>query len=250
MTLELFDVQCGFGGGAHGRPETVAASDCAAELSRLGIGGGLMRTVPGGLIADVAAANGALYGACAQHEGFVPCPILVPNTAGDLRPEAEQVGDAIEHGAGAVCLRPEADCWHAASWASNGLFEALTERRMPVFCLETYFTFDTLAELAGRYPDLPFILAGLQYRGGRTLVPFLETFPSVFLSIGSNYAVHRGVETLAARIGPERLLFGTGYPEADPGSALTLFTYSGLGGEAAAMVGSGNIERLMEGIQR
>ena len=53
-------------------------------------------------------------------------------------------------------------------------------------------------------------------------------------------------ERMAARVGPERLLFGTGMPMYAPGPAITLLTYSGLSQAEKSLVGAGNLRRLLD----
>ena len=40
------------------------------------------------------------------------------------------------------------------------------------------------------------------------------------LCVGSNYAVHNGLERLVKRLGAERLLFGSGFPYAQPDACI------------------------------
>ena len=77
-----------------------------------------------------------------------------------------------------------------------------------------------------------------------------ERFGNVHLSLGSPLTVHGGVEHLVATIGPKRLLFGTGFPAADPMPAVTMLTYAEIGEADRALIGSGNLERLIGGIAR
>ncbi len=250
MTTALFDVQAGFGGSKAGDKDFVTADDWTEEMTRLSISRALVRTAPDDLDKDVPASNEILFKACEGHEDLVPCPVIVPSGGGDLPPEDEQAADMIARGAGAACVRPRKDCWNLKEWLSSALFSALEERALPAYCIEGEVTLEELAGLAERHPRLPFILAGVEYRSQRVLVPLLETFPNVHMSIGSNLAVHGGVEQFARRVGPERLLFGTGFPDAEPMMAVTMLAYADLSGEEKALIGSGNMERLLGGISR
>lgn len=53
------------------------------------------------------------------------------------------------------------------------------------------------------------------------------------------------LETLAAEMGPERLVFGSGAPLAAPGAALKRITASSLGPDAQRMILGGNLRRLL-----
>jgi len=250
MTVPLFDVQTGFGGLPTGKAECIALDELLDEMAHLSIERALARIVPDEQERNVLADNAALFEACDADDALAPCPVLVPNTAYDFAPEEDQVAEAVAHGAGAASLRPAKDGWVLRDWACGRLFRALEERRLPVFCLERDFTLEQVADIAGTYPGLPIILAGLAYRSQRTLVPLLETFHNVHGVTGSRFAVHAGIEQLVHRVGADRVLFGTGFPESEAGMAVTQLMYADLSDDDKARIGSGNIERLMEGIVR
>jgi len=131
MGIPLFDVQSGFGGAARGSDRIVTPGECLEEMDRLGIEGALVRTAPEDVEVDVTMANAALYAACAAERRLVPCPVLVPSTAGDLPPEEEQVALAIARGARAALLRPAKDSWELLDWVSDRLLGAMAARRLP-----------------------------------------------------------------------------------------------------------------------
>jgi len=249
MTLPLFDVQCGFGGAKPGQKVLLTAQDCLVEMDRLTIDRALVRTVPEDLDRDAVQSNDRLFAACRGEPRLAPCPVIFPSAADDLPPEPEQVSAFIDAGAGAVWIRPAHDTWSLKAWASGALMDALTERRLPVVCLQRMVDLESVADLAGRYADLPLVVADTSYRYQRMLVPLLESFPNVHLSLGSNYTLHCGIERLVRAVGPEQLLFGTGFPEIEPMMAVTQLVYAEISDADKAMIGSGNLERLLGGIQ-
>ncbi|MBN2307785.1 MAG: amidohydrolase family protein [Candidatus Hydrogenedentes bacterium] len=250
MSIALFDVQAGFGGPKYGETEVVTAGDWAREMRRLDIEGALVRIMPDGLVRDPPDANEDLFAACEEHPAMVPCPILIPAGAHDVPSEAEQVATAVARGAGAAFLRPEMDLWDLDEWCSGRLFAALEARRLPAFCSAGKFTFSQVADVARRYPALPLILAEVHYLNQRRIVPLLAAFANVFLSMGSNYVVFQGLELIVGELGPERVLFGTGFPQAEPMGAIMQLAYAGIPDDAKRLIGRGNAARLMEGIQR
>ncbi len=121
---------------------------------------------------------------------------------------------------------------------------------MPVYCLESEIGLLQVGDLAGRFPALPLIVAGVHYRQQRILLPLLETFPSVYLSLGNCYTIHRGIEELVAMVGPERLLFGTGFPESEPLAAVTQLMYADLSDDERRLIGAANMRRLISEVAR
>lgn len=247
---DLFDVQCGFGGAKPGQRRSATVEELLEQMERLSIARALVRIAPEDMDRDVPASNRVLYQTCDRHRSLVPCPTLLPASGGDVPGEPEQVELLISQGAGAAHLRPRKDYWSTAEWASGGLFAALAERRVPVLCNQNAFGLETVAELSRRYPQLPFILFEVGYRLQRTLLALLRTCPNVLLSIGNPFSVHFGVEHLVKEVGAQRLLFGTGFPEADPMPAVSMLMYAELSDADKQLIGAGNFDRLIEGMKR
>ena len=147
-------------------------------------------------------------------------------------------------------MRPSVDYWTTARWACDALFSALQERRVPVYCREGLVSLDQVGDLAGRYPSLPLIITKRHYRMLRMLLPLMKTFPNVYLAIGSDYTAHRGIKHFVATVGAKRLLFGTGFPEAESMSAVTQLMYAEISDEQKRLIGAGNLKRLIAEIKR
>jgi len=248
--IQLFDVQAGLGGARPGQRQPVTAAELGCWLDRLEISRAVVRLAPDDLDCDVPRSNELLFAAAREDTRFAPCPTILPAAAGDVPREDVQVAMFVAGGAAAVCIRPAKDGWSLSPWCSGRLFTALAERRVPTLCLERYVTLEDVARLAERHPGLPFVVAGVGYRSLRTLLPLLQTCENVYLSAGSNFAVYRGIELLASRVGPQRLLFGTGFPEAMPAMAVSQLMYAELSDNDKALIGGGNLTRLMMRIAR
>lgn len=248
--IRLFDCQTGFGGGRPGLRQLSLAEDWFREMDRLRIAQALVRIVPEELNRDAIASNGDLLEFCRTNDRLTPCPIVLPAGGGDVPAETEQIESLLTVGAGAAWLRPNHDHWSLHEWCGGPLLGTLAEARLPAYVLERHVALENLADLAERRPDLPIILAEVNYRSQRKLRPFLQSFPNVHLSLGAPYTVHRGVEQLVQTIGPERLLFGTGYPLADPGMAITQLLYAELSDDDKVLTGSGNMDRLLREVRR
>lgn len=248
--IPLFDAYAGFGARKPGERLPVRPVDWSKEMARLSIERALVRIAPEALDSDFQSSNEALLGACAQFHEFVPCPVVIPNTAGNALPEDEQVETLLARGAGAVCLRPKRDHWLLSDWVSGPLLAALQARKVPVFCKEEQIPLQQVADLAERYPELPIILAETGYRSQRVVLPLLKTFANVYLSTGGAFSVHRGIEQLVGNVGADRVLFGTGFPEAEPMAAVAQLAYAEVSDRQRQLIGAGNLDRLVGGIRR
>jgi uncharacterized protein len=248
--IPLFDVQTGFGGLPKGTSATLELDDLLREMQHLTINQALVRIVPDELERNVPDSNAMLFEACDTHDGLIPCPIVIPNSAYDLPSEADQVAEAAAHGAGAAWVRPQADTWVLSDWACGALFRALEAAHLPVYTLQRDFSPEQIGNLTGRYPDLPFIYSGLGYRDQRALIPLAEAFSNVHLAIGYRFSVHCGIELFVRQVGAERILFGTGFPECEAGMAITQLMYADISDADKSKIGCENMLRLMEGIRR
>ncbi|NQT91479.1 MAG: hypothetical protein HQ559_01865, partial [Lentisphaerae bacterium] len=133
MNLQFFDVQACILGATVGRKDVVSASDMLDDMKPLGITRVLTRIAPDDIEVDFELSNAKIYEEGSAHEQIVPCPVVVPNTGGDLPDEKEQVAEAVARGAAAMRIRPGHDAWFVADWISDPLFHALSERRMPLY---------------------------------------------------------------------------------------------------------------------
>ena len=248
--ISLFDVQAAFGGAKPGELDQVSADTLVAEMARLGIKRTLVRIGPNDLDCDAVHSNEMLFENCRQHKELVPCPVVIPSTAGDLPVETKQIDTLLKAGAGGVHVRPKLDNWILEEWVCGKLFEVLAARRVPVMCFEGLVSLASMGDLAGRYPELPIIAVLTNFRSQRTVMALLEGFGNVCVSIGPRYAVHCGIEATVRRFGAERLLFGTGFPEAEPAAAVTHLMYTDISAKEKTLIGCGNIERLIGGIER
>lgn len=247
---ELIDVQAGFGGSVPGARQPVPAEWLRAQLQRHRIAQALVRIVPETQDFDLCRSNQRLYQAATEVPEFLPCPVLAPAACGDLPPEEEQVAEALRHGAAAVVLRPGPDRWAPEPWVLGPLLRALAARRLPVICPEPLVPATTVARWAALAPELPLVLTAVAYGQERTLVPLLQEFPNTFLSTGNNFTAHRGIEFYVGRVGAERLLFGTGLPDSEPGAALGQLLFADFDESQRQLIGSGNFRRLQGEIRR
>jgi uncharacterized protein len=248
--IRLFDAQTGFGGGQRGNPWVPSQAELLESMGRLSVERALVRTEFEDMESEPMEANRLLYDACARDRSLVACPVVMPTGHGDVPSEREQVEELVTRGAGAAWLRPAIDGWVTAEWCAGALLKELEGRRVPVLCRNSAVGFEAVADLAARYPRLPIVMYHLGYRTQRLLVSLLKAFANVHVAVGSPYSVHLGLELVAGTVGPERLLFGTGFPYAEPMASITMLTYSGLGQADKQLVGSANLDRLIRGIQR
>lgn len=251
MSIALWDVQAGCGGFAPGVPDVFSADDLAAELARLQIESALVQVAPDALDQDIVRSQDGLFDACRRHKNLLACPAVVPgDECGCLTDENAKIAGWIARGAVAVAIRPALDRWLLAEWISGPLMEALQDRRLPLVCQTDRVNLEQVATLAKAYPLLPIILTGVDYGSSRMLMPLMQRFGNLRVSTGTACAFHKGIETMVDRLGPERLLFGTGLPVVDAMMAVTYLMYAQIAEDDRRRIGSENLRDLIGGIGR
>jgi hypothetical protein len=100
--------------------------------------------------------------------------------------------------------------------------------------------------LLAEFPRLPCILCDVGVWGvDRFTRPLLERFPHLFLET-SCLALHDGVlDSLVRAYGAGRFVFGTGFPERHPASAMLPLVHADMSEEDKQAIASGTLARLL-----
>lgn len=248
MSMDLFDANASCLGVAPGTRTGISPEELVGILAAAQITRALIRILPIDMETDVVYSNQKLYAACAATPQFRPCPVVVPDSAHDLAPEDEQVEEAIAAGAPAVWIRPTLDCWLLESWVYDPLFHALEERRMPLLASEPLVGLANIARIAERFPRMPILMTDTGYRLHRSIQPLMERFGNIHLVLGGSTSTHYALEHIVRFTSAERIIFGTGAPDTEAMCAVSYLMYSALSDEEKALVGLGNMQRLLSGI--
>ncbi|MFC1614847.1 amidohydrolase family protein [Gemmatimonadota bacterium] len=131
---------------------------------------------------------------------------------------------------------------------------ALADRlRLPILCHPGFeplagVTAEEVSELAPRYPGATFIIAhsGASFRLADNVLGLAEQFDNVLLEINYTSLPFAMISYLAAKAGPEKLLFGTDIPMRDPAPVLGWVVYDHLSDESRKMILGENFLRLIE----
>lgn len=221
------------------------AADLALELGRLGIAHAVVRhrqcleNAPHW-------GNAALAREAAAEPHWIPARCFTPDGAPeDFSMEAD-VAAAVAAGARIGWISPKEHMFSPRPWCAGALYAELAARRLPLLLDYRQVTVDEIDEIMTAQPQLRLVLLTVPRLGrSRNLYALLARHPSLRLCLSFSYSVHEGVEDLVARFGPERWVWGSGYPEAEGGASVALLTYSAISEEARALIAHGNIERLL-----
>ena len=238
--------------------------DCHAEIGR--------RTMPGALQAPDAAALAALYDEIGVQRALVvhaamyeihpengnarvltetaPYPRFTPAWA-IMPPQTEELGNipAFLTGMRAAGVRalwafPTGYLLNALTFGP--LFEEMVARRIPLLLKVGAVGWPALHALMTEMPALRVVaILSTVWGEDRYFRPLLERFTGFHIAT-SMYLLEGGVKALCERYGPRQLLFGTGFPDCQPGGSQFSLRYAGLRDDQLAAIAGGNLTRLLE----
>lgn len=173
---------------------------------------------------------------------------IMPRSSDRVEPAVSDPAELLD--AGVVLAR--VDCQEFGDGLTTGYegtLEALSACRVPLAIdYSGRFSFlDARLDVFGRYPDVPFIV---EHFGGYPLHRLLwamRHYPNLHLST-VGFTVHEGVDLVCDEIGPERVVFGSGWPTEPPGMTLGPVLLNGLDAAARRLVAGDNFRRLVERI--
>jgi len=221
------------------------AADLGRELDRLGIARAVVRhrqcleNAPHW-------GNAALAREAAADPRWIPARCFTPDGSPEDFSVAGDVADAIAGGTRVGWISPKEHLFSPRPWCAGALYAELTARQLPLLLDYRQVTVEEIDEIMTAQPQLRLVLLTVPRFGrSRNLYALLARHPALRLCLSFSYSVHEGIEDLVAWFGPERWVWGSGYPEAEGGASVTLLSYSAISDEARRLIAHGNIERLL-----
>ncbi|MEU6411997.1 amidohydrolase family protein [Microbispora sp. NPDC046933] len=194
---------------------------------------------------DPATGNALVSRLVADQPRLAACWVLLPDGTGETGSPAGFVRAAREHGVRAVRAYPADHGYELAGPDAAPMFAALADAGLPVLLDAAQAGWTEVETLARRHPSLPVVVGRAGYRVLRRIAGVLDRTGNVYLGT-ADLSSHRGLEWLAERFGPGRLVFGTGMPERDPAESVTRLLWSELSDEAVAAIGAGTLATLTD----
>jgi len=188
-------------------------------------------------------------------ERLLPSWIVFPHFTGEMPAPEILVGEMLAAGVRVARLLPgyNGHRFSLEPWCAGPLLEKLAAHRVPTMIDFMFFRRDDpdwrlLYDLCQRYPSLPIILTGWSGLASRSFYPLCQACRNLYLDT-SRYALFRGLESFCREVGARQLLYGSGLPFVAAGVAVTTITHAFISDDEKALIGAGNLERLLEGVQ-
>ena len=181
------------------------------------------------------------------------CWTILPPQTREVIDDAHAFFDRMKQ-AGVAALRafPEAHRYLLRRVVFRSFLDELCERRVPLLLSlgGDNRGWPAVYSLLQEYPSLTLVLCDIGIWGAdRYTWPLLENYPNVFVESSLLALEDGGMEAMVARYGAGRILFGTGFPERYPESAVLQLLHADIPEAERAGIASGNLESLLSGAQ-
>ncbi len=244
--MNFFDCNAFFGLPALRPLAPVAtAEELLAEMDRAG--------VARALVWHIAQHDGAprignqlLAEAIVPHPRLVGCWTVLPNQAHEFPPPDKLFRQMQAARVAALRVFPNAHKFLLNAVSMGELLEAMVAWRVPLFVsVKRGMAWHDVYNLLAEFPELVCVICDHGCWGeDRMFRPLLERYPNVYVDT-AQYLLDGGIESLVADYGPQRVLFGSGFPESYFGGMMLALKHAQISDEAKALIAGGNLERII-----
>jgi uncharacterized protein len=248
MNLDLFDANLYLGRptrGVHAPASTT--SELLARLDQYGIGQALIWHDAQRDVSPVTG-NALLSAAIDGSERLWGCwAILPPQTREVIKRGDDFFAQMKQQRIVALRAFPDYHRFMLNRVVFGRWLDEVSERRIPLMLsLEKGSTWPGIYQLLEQYPRLTCILCDIGIWGvDRYTWPLLENYGNVYLETSLVALEDGGMEATVAQYGAERLVFGSGFPERYPESAILQLLHADITDDDKRKIASGNLLRLI-----
>lgn len=181
----------------------------------------------------------------AGNSRFMKQWIVVPNHSGEYMDTEELLEAMKEHDVKTVRVCPKAYGFSLRPYDAGELLQTMSDCKIPVFIESSQTDWDGLYQMLTDYPQLKVVFCDVGYDQMRHMYALLDSCPNLYVET-STYIVNDGIREFVRRYGSDRMLFGTGLPDACATGAVTLLRYMEIAEEDKEKIAKGNILKLLE----
>ena len=248
--LEFFDCNAAYGVWMkpHLKP-AVTANDLLASMEWCGIERSLVRHAA--LDTECPTVGNPLAVAeMADHPELVPTWAILPPATGEQGTPDELAAAMADAGVRALWAFPSKHKYILDGVSCGALFGMMVAKKIPLFLLkgETSMgvsNWELVAAVLKECPELRLVYVGQGCWGeDRWFRPLMDRYGGLYTDT-SRYELDGGIKAFVGRYGAERLLFGSDFPESNPGGAMLTLAHADISDEEKQMIAAGNLERLL-----
>jgi hypothetical protein len=174
------------------------------------------------------------------------CWTILPNHTHELPPAPLFFEAMREARVRALRIFPRSHRYLANALSLGDWLEPIVARRIPLFVsVRRGMEWGDIYALLSEFPDLVCVICDHGCWGmDRMFRPLLERYPHVRVDT-AQYLLDGGIEALVGDYGPERLLFGSGFPESYLGGMMLALRHAQIPETAKEAIAGGNLEKIL-----
>ena len=190
----------------------------------------------------------------ADHPQLEPMWALLPPATGEQGTPEELSSAMSQAGVRALWAFPSKHKYILDSVCCGPLFEVMVAKNIPLFILKGESSmgvsnWELVAAVLKECPRLRLVYVGQGCWGeDRWFRPLMDRYEGLYTDT-SRYELDGGIKAFVARYGPERLLFGSNFPESNPGGAMLTLAHADLTDEQKQLIAAGNLDSLLGEVQ-
>lgn len=252
--MDWFDCNCWYGVPKSPPPAPAETTEVLArELQRAGIGRALVRNAAIWEESPVVG-NRLTSEGCAGDERLSPAWAILPPHTGELGAVAEFLEAMRAAGVRALWAYPAKHRYILNATTMGGLLEELQDRGIPLFLARRELpgaceVYEVADRILADFPRLRLVITAHGSWGeDRLFRPLMARYPH-FAVDTSRYELDGGIEDVCRAYGPERLLFGSNFPETPMGGPMLTLLHAEISDEDRALIAGGNLRRILEEVR-
>jgi hypothetical protein len=190
--------------------------------------------------------NRLLADGIAPHPRLVGCWTALPNQTHEFPEPAELFAQMRGERVAALRVFPSSHRFLVKDVSMGELLTAMTNARVPLLLsVRRGISWQAVYAILEDFPELTCVVCDHGCWGeDRMFRPLLERYPNVRVDT-AQYLLDGGIEAIVEDYGPNRLLFGSGFPESYFGGMMMAIKHARISKEAKEAIAHGNLERLI-----
>ncbi len=191
--------------------------------------------------------NPILAGELQEQPRLKGCWALLPNQAHEVPPFEACLEEMRRTHCAALRAFPLRQQYYLNRLSVASWLDPATEIHLPLFLSVRWgANWDVAYNLLAEFPGLVCVICDHGCWGeDRRFRPLIERYANVYIDTAL-YMLDGGIEAFVADYGPERMLFGSGFPTGYPGGIMLALQHAQISPEAKALIAGGNLERILE----
>jgi hypothetical protein len=194
--------------------------------------------------------NALLTQAIQPHPRLTGCWTILPNQAHEFLPFESFLAAMRQGRVAALRAFPNDHHFMLNAVAMGSWLAPMNTHRVPLFLsVERGANWPIAYDMMAEFPDLVCVICDHGCWGeDRRFRPLIERYPHVYVDT-AQYLLDGGIESFVADYGPQRMLFGSGFPASYLGGMMMAIRHARIPDEAKAAIAGKNLERILSEVR-